>query len=197
MPIIAGRASAAYGAGFAAVTTVAFAPIGAYDALATVIVPSGGLSSITFAGIPQTGYSHLQIRGILKTTTNSNSDGNLIYRFNDDSGANYSQHALQANGSSASSGGGGNSTNCGIGFATGSNANNTNTFAGYVIDILNYANPNTYKTTRSQEGYVLPGVEGSCWIRSNNWRSFAGINQITFSGSTFVENASFTLYGVK
>ena len=39
-----------------------FSLVGNYDALATVTVPSGGLSSITFAGIPTTGYSHLQIR---------------------------------------------------------------------------------------------------------------------------------------
>jgi hypothetical protein len=172
-------------------------PTGAFDALATVIVPSGGLSSISFAGIPQFGYSHLQLRMILKTTTNSNSDGNLIYRFNDDSSANYSAHALTGNGSSAVSDAGANITACSIGFATGSNANNTNTFSGYVIDILNYANPNTYKTTRSQEGYVLPGFEGSSWARSNNWRSFAAINKITFSGGTFVENAQVSLYGVK
>ena len=120
-------------------------PTGAFDALATVIVPSGGLSSVTFAGIPQVGYSHLQLRMILKTTTNSNSDGNIFYRFNDDSGANYSQHAMTGDGSSATSGAGANAVQCGIGFATGSNANNTDTFSGYVIDILKKKMKDKYK----------------------------------------------------
>jgi hypothetical protein len=38
----------------------AFVPLnlGSYDALGTVTVGVGGLSSITFSGIPQNGYSH-------------------------------------------------------------------------------------------------------------------------------------------
>jgi hypothetical protein len=46
---------------------------GNYDALGTVTVPSGGLSSVTFAGIPQTGYSHLQVRIMAVTNTTANS----------------------------------------------------------------------------------------------------------------------------
>jgi hypothetical protein len=34
--------------------------VGSYDALAAITVPSGGLSSISFAGIP-TGYRQLQL----------------------------------------------------------------------------------------------------------------------------------------
>ena len=56
-------------------------PVGAYDALATVTVGSGGVSSITFAGIP-TGYKHLQIRQIAKST---NTGGYILLRPNNDS----------------------------------------------------------------------------------------------------------------
>jgi len=178
--------------------TPSWQPTSAYDALSTVIVPSGGLSSITFAGIPAIGYNHLQLRVMLKTTTNSNSDGGVFYRFNDDSSSNYSNHDIRAaGGGSVSVYGAGNSTACGMGFATGTNGNNTNLFTAYVIDILDYANLNIYKTTRSLEGYIVPGQEGSFWIRSNNWRSFDAINKITFAGSTFAENSQLSLYGVK
>lgn len=198
MPIIAGRASAAYGAGFAAVTTVPFTLAGNYDALGTVTVPSGGLSSITFAGIPQTGYSHLQLRCLIKTTSNSNSDGNPYFRFNDDSGATYSGHDLRGAGSGTPTGFVGTSQSyCGLGFSTGSNSNNTNTFAAYIIDILDYNNVAKFKTTRQLEGYDLNGVEGSSFLRSNNWRSLNSINKISFVNATFVENSSFVLYGVK
>jgi len=40
-----------------------FTPTGSYDALASYTVPSGGASTITFAGIPTGGqYTHLQLR---------------------------------------------------------------------------------------------------------------------------------------
>jgi hypothetical protein len=172
--------------------------VGAYDALSTVIVPSGGLSTITFAGIPQTGYSHLQLRCLIKTTSNSNSDGNPYYRFNDDSGGNYSGHDLRGAGSgSPTSSAGTNQSYCGMGFSTGSNSNNTNTFATFIIDILDYNNTTKFKTTRHLEGYELNGVEGSVFMRSNNWRSLNSINKISFVNATFVENSSFALYGVK
>jgi hypothetical protein len=174
-----------------------FTLVGNYDALATVTVGVGGLSSITFAGIPQTGYSHLQIRGIAKTNVNSNSDGNFLCRFNDDSGSNYSGHIIRGDGSSATSDAGANLSYLTMGYATGSNANNTNTFASYVIDILDYSNVNKYKTTRQLEGYDLNGVEGSIFLRSNSWRSFNGINKITFSNVTFAQYSQFALYGVK
>ena len=198
MPIIAGRASAAYGAGFAAVTTVPFALVGSFDALGTVTVGSGGLASVTFSNIPQSVYSHLQIRCLIKTTSNSNSDGNPYFRFNDDSGSNYSGHDIRGSGSGTPTASAGTSQSyCGIGFSTGSNGNNTNTFAAFIIDILDYNNATKFKTTRHLEGYDLNGVEGSSYLRSNNWRSLNSINKISFVNATFVENSRFALYGVK
>ena len=95
MPIIATRASAAYGAGFAAITAVPYlGPFGAYDALASVSVPSGGLASVTFAGIP-TDYKHLEIRMFAKFTVLTS--GRV--RFNNDSSAIYSGHSFHGAGS--------------------------------------------------------------------------------------------------
>ena len=41
-----------------------WSPTGAYEPLASITVPSGGLSSIVFGSIPQT-YKHLQVRMIM------------------------------------------------------------------------------------------------------------------------------------
>ena len=55
-----------------------YSPTGSYDALAVYTVPSGGASSIIFAGIPQSGYQHLQLRGIVRANdTNPVGNNNL------------------------------------------------------------------------------------------------------------------------
>lgn len=172
---------------------------GAMFPLQVVTVGAAGASSVSFTNIPNT-YAHLQLRIIAKTNANANSDGNLIYRVGNgsvDTGSNYAYHQLQGNGSSASAAGAANISSATIGFATGSNSNNTNTFATYIIDILDYADTNKFKTFRHLEGYDLNGVEGSVWLRSNLWRSTSAINIITFSGVTFTQNSQFALYGVK
>lgn len=164
-----------------------------------VVTVGSDTSSISFTNIPQT-YKHLQIRAILKTTTNSNSDGNGFWRVGNgtvDTGSNYARHDLQGNGSSTASFGAASQTSMTLGFATGSNANNTSTYSAYTIDILDYANTNKFKTMRHFEGYYLNGVEGSVWLRSNLWQSTQAINIITFSGTTFTQYSQLALYGVK
>jgi hypothetical protein len=73
---------------------------GAYDSLATVSVPSGGVSNITFAGIPA-GYKHLQLRMISRNTGAVAGTYDNWLTFNSDSGSNYSFHLLQGNGTAA------------------------------------------------------------------------------------------------
>lgn len=172
---------------------------GAMFPLQVITVGPAGASSVSFTNIPNT-YSHLQIRAYLKTTTNSNSDGNGYYRVGNgsvDTGSNYDVHYLQGNGTTASSGSGINSSYFTYGFAPGTNSNNTNTFAPYIIDILDYANTNKFKTVRHLEGYDLNGVEGSVWLRSGLWRSTSAINIITFSNTTYAQYSQFALYGIK
>ena len=70
-------------------------PQGAYDALSTVTVPSGGVASVTFTGIPST-YKHLQIR---MSATYSGSVGSGFMSFNgDNASGNYSYHAVGGDG---------------------------------------------------------------------------------------------------
>jgi hypothetical protein len=195
MPIIAGRASAAYGAGFGAVTTPPYlGPFGAYDALATVIVPSGGLSTITFAGIPQTGYDHLQIRGISKTT--SGTDSNIT--INNGVAAVY-RHQLACDGAGISSFG--NTNNAFIIMSAGSSG--TNIYDTSVIDFLDYSSNTKTKVVRAFSGRDLNGSGllsfGSALFNTADSINSNSISNITLtpSSGSFVEFTSFSLYGVK
>jgi hypothetical protein len=196
MPIIAGRASAAYGAGFGAVTTIPYAgPFGAYDALANSTVGSTAVSGITFAGIP-TGYKHLQIRYIIKSTNSGTADNPLNMQFNADSNtSNYKTHRLYGNGTSAAS------DNYSLAIAgSGVDNNNTNTFyAAGVIDVLDYANVSKYKTVRSLSGWDSNG-SGIVWGISELWLNTSAISSLTFSyfsGGNFGQYSQIALYGVE
>lgn len=165
---------------------------GNYDALATVTVPSGGVSSITFAGIPQTGYSHLQIR-FLHGTNPAGYDTGI--RFNGDTGSNYSGHYLGGSRSgSVASGSLGPKSFMSCSF---SGITNT-TFAAGVVDILDYANPNKNKVIRSFNGRDNNG-NGDMYLMSGAWLNTSAVNNITIvaPSATFIQYSSFALYGVK
>ena len=165
---------------------------GNYDALATVTVPSGGLSSITFAGIPQTGYSHLQIRYIAR---NSSLSSNTVMTFNSDTASNYSTHYLVGNGTSPSAGAVSNSSFIYTDVLTQSSTS----FAPTIVDILDYANTSKNKTARSLSGIDLNG-SGTIWLASGAWRNTTAINSITLKISdnfAFAQYSQFALYGVK
>jgi hypothetical protein len=165
-------------------------PQGAYDALSTVTVPSGGVASITFAAIP-TGYKHLQIRSITRFDTS----GEIDFRFNSDSGSNYSYHRIYGQGTSAVAEGAANTAYATVGY----NSTAANTFSGAVIDILDYASVNKFKTVRSLNGTDTNGG-GLILLDSTCWRSTDAINSITvFSKDSrnFQQYSQYTLYGIR
>ena len=180
--------------------TTVFSPFtatGSYDALATYTVPSGGVSSITFAGLPNT-YSHLQIRSIAKTDR-AESDDVVTVTFNSDTSANYSWHMLRGNGSVAAASAGTSTSNIEINYGATGNSGATNIFAGSVIDILDYASASKYKTTRTLNGMDLNG-SGWIYLHSGSWRSLSPITSITLDqryGSNFLQYTQFAIYGVK
>jgi hypothetical protein len=168
--------------------------IGSYDALATVIVPSGGLSSITFAGIPQTGYSHLQIRGLARS---SGGASNTSIIFNNDNGNNYASHWLTGNGSSTT--GTGSSTSRANLYVDITGANSSGAmWSADVIDILDYVNTNKNTTIRALAGQDF-NSSGTTWLVGGVWLNTSAVNSITFTqnGVNFTEYSQFALYGVK
>ena len=176
--------------------TPSYTLTGNYDALGTVTVPIGGLSSITFAGIPQTGYSHLQIRGIGRTGRASIED-NLRVTFNSDTGSNYSWHNLAGYGSGVEANGFATQTGMNLGWITAASAG-ASIFGTALIDVLDYVNTSKYKTSRSLTGYDTNGG-GQILFASGSWRNTAAINSVTITPvfSTFNQYSQFALYGVK
>lgn len=161
----------------------------AYESIATVTVGSGGSSTITFSSIPST-YTHLQIRAFTGTSTLNNSGA--VYFNNDTTDANYGQHNVQGNGSSALSGYNGGA------WLINFSGNGTN-FSSSIIDILDYTNTNKYKTSRNLNGYDANG-SGGINLVSTLWKNTAAISRIdikTNSAATFAQYSHFALYGIK
>ena len=158
---------------------------GDYQSISTVTVGAGGASSITFSSIPAT-YQHLQIRLFSK---NSSDNGTISMRYNGDSGSNYSIHDLYGNGATASAAGAANQT------YTFASLTGSTQAAVSIIDILDYADTNKYKTNRSLIGVDYNG-SGYVWFSSGNWRSTSAINSIVLA-ATFNQYTHAALYGIK
>ena len=165
-----------------------------YFSIATSTVGAGGASSVTFSSIPQT-YTHLQIRAICRLGE-ATTDNNIYMQFNGDTAANYSNHYLYGSGSGVASGAGVSSSNNPCMRCTGSTST-ANMFGAGVIDILDYANTNKYKTLRSISGNDQNG-SGFAFLQSGNWRSTSAITSVSFvvATSNIAVNSSFALYGV-
>lgn len=169
-------------------------PASNFESISTVTVGAGGSASVTFSSIPAT-YKHLQIRYLASDSRTGTPWSDGYIRFNSDTAANYSTHVLLGDGTSAASGGGANGT-----YITGAvfgDASPTQNYGAGVIDILDYANTNKYKTLRSLSGNDENG-SGFLAMYSGSWRSTSAINSITFTSITpnFREYSSFALYGI-
>ena len=160
-------------------------------------------SSIEFTSIPST-YTHLQIRGLVRVQSSGGVDGdNLKMQFNSDTATNYSRHGLVGSGATATSFGAASASFAGVGIALRSAAL-ANNFSVSIIDILDYANTNKYKTTRAISGYDNNGTgsyPGYAVLYSGNWRSTSAITSIKLTtdadGTNLLTGSTFALYGIK
>ena len=158
-----------------------------YESIATTTLSSSS-GTITFSSIPAT-YQHLQIRGIYLGS------GEPYIRFNSDTGSNYSYHILRGDGTTVYAQGVANWTYMPFGYY---DTAVTNVPANFIIDILDYANTNKYKTNRSLSGLNTNAAQyEDIRFNSGNWRNTAAVSTITISGMTFGTYSSFALYGVK
>ena len=186
MPLITLQSAKGFGFGSAA----AGSPT-AYESIATYTTTSGGTSSISFTSIPST-YKHLQIRGIARSAT---VNLNTLIRFNSDSGNNYATHYLLGNGSSSSAGAETSTSRFYVDIVTASST----FYAASVVDILDYANTNKYKTVRTLAGQDLNG-SGTVWLVSGLWQNTNAVTTVTLTldgGNNFAQYTSFALYGIK
>jgi hypothetical protein len=192
------RLAGARAFGMTAFRGLSWEPQGAYDALATVTVPSSGAASITFAGIP-TGYKHLQIRAITRTTSGDFND--MLATANGDTGSNYSWHRILASGSGTPSAGAGTSTTAITIGVDSSPTQTTGVFAANIIDILDYASVTKNKTFRALTGVDNNGSGYVIYYSGAWYNSSTAINSIRFAtqagAGDFAANSQFALYGVK
>jgi hypothetical protein len=165
-----------------------------FESIATTTLGTN-TASVTFSSIPAT-YTHLQIRFIARDTRAVILEGYKI-QFNGDTAGNYSDHTLYGDGSSA-----GAFSNTSATFMSPypiASANATASVFGIsVVDILDYANTNKYKTIRSLSGVDNNG-DGVVGFSSGNWRNTDAVTSITVGAQVgdWVEYSSFALYGIK
>ncbi len=173
------------------------AAVGDYESIATVS-GNGSSDTVSFTSIPST-YKHLQIRMLGRVTASTTVENTVLY-FNSDTATNYSGHYLYGNGSSAAAGSG-VSTNGARTMGRVPGASIASNIMGVaVIDILDYANTNKYKTSRSLTGWDSNG-NGEAWFGSGSWRNTAAITRIdiqqVYGSGGWTTSSTFALYGVK
>lgn len=172
-----------------------------YESIATVTVGAGGSSSVSFSSI-SSAYTHLQVRAFTQTNRATYGIDEIKINLNSDTGNNYASHDLYGDSSAA---GAAASTSTGKiqPFRT-SGTSTGGSFGVTIIDLLDYANTNKYKTVRSLGGVdfngTLGGFGGAVDLNSGLWMNTAAITAIAFApsaGTLFTQYSSFALYGIK
>lgn len=154
-----------------------------YELLATTTL-SATQNQIDFSSISGA-YTDLVIIG----TGGVTSTNDIWLRMNSDTGTNYSRTRLTGSGSAAASTL--NSSQSAIFINAGTVGSNTN----LIINIMNYANTTTHKTTLSRFNSTTFTVASV-----GLWRSTSAITSLTLkagSADTFTSGSTFMLYGIK
>jgi len=141
--------------------------VSAYVALATNVIASS-TSTVTFAGIPTSGYRDL----VLVIDGTATSSSNILFRFNGDSGNNYSYAAMFGNGSSQSS-----FAEANISSITQAGLNTT--ISGCSIQIMDYSATDKHKSV-----FIQIYSQGAVQTTAARWASTSAINSLTLSPTT-------------
>jgi len=154
-----------------------------YTPIATTTLGSAQ-ASVTFSSLGS--YTDLIV---VLTPIRSTSDTNTIFRFNGDSGSNYSATAMYGDGSTAASY---RLTSYGW-LNAGYTTTNQQT---QIVQIMNYGNTTTHKSVlvrQSNTGSAAQAIVG-------RWANTAAITSVVFSlenGTNFATGSTFTLYGIQ
>ena len=161
-----------------------------YDKIATTTLASTA-SSVTFSSIPAT-YTDLVLIANPRTSNASTNDYLYVKYNSDGTYSNYSRTELYGNGSNALSG---RASNPLIIETTGASST-AGVFVPNMLNIQNYSNTTTYKTTLFRYSKADEVVLGGISL----WRNTAAISQIDlipFAGANISIGSTFTLYGIK
>lgn len=162
-----------------------------YEAIATQTLASTSTTTVSFTSIPST-YTDLVI-----VIIGANQNGSRIrYRFNNDSGSNYSRTSLTGNGSSAASYQGSNNTEADLNVIGGSTT--ISSPMTIISNIQNYSNTTTNKTLITRFG-SNDSAAAATEATVNLWRSTAAINRVDAiaQGGNWIAGTTFSLYGIK
>ncbi len=170
--------------------------VGDYESIQTYTL-GASQTSVTFSGIAAT-YKHLQIRMLARGDTSGYNDTSVLMQLNSDTATNYSFHGLGGDGSSAYAFGSATQANMNVGGVS-ATAGLASSYGGVVIDLLDYANTNKYKTVRALGGSDRNG-NGTAYLHSGSWRSTSAVDTIKIypgNSTNWVQYSSFALYGIK
>ena len=157
-----------------------------YEKIATTTLGSA-TNDVTFSSIPAT-YTDIVVICYAKVTTGS---ADLWFNFNSDTGSNYSITFLSGSASTIQSVRNTNATKMSV-----TNYGYLQTdFGAYIINIQNYSNTTTYKSSLARANTTTNGLAAGAGI----WRNTAAISTIKISPSenNFATGSTFTLYGIK
>jgi hypothetical protein len=174
--------------------------IGDFYRISTATVDASGTSSITFSSIPQT-YTHLQIRGILRSTAAVAVNQSMLQINGNTLTSSYAFHQVYGNGTAAGAEGYPTGTLGGIApFLRQPGASATSgMFGAVILDILEYTNTNKYKTVRILEGYDANGT-GQVGLTSGlylpNTNAVTQLDITIQGGGNYAQFSSLALYGV-
>ena len=155
-------------------------PTPTYDLLASTTLATAA-SSVTFSSIDQS-YGDLVIAADYTLTAGRN----MYLRVNGDTGSNYSDVSMFANGSSKYSFNTSSvsSVTFGNGYATKSN---------FMLQCFDYSATDKHKTFLSRMG----NANNEVWAVALRWANNAAITSLTFiSNDVYVAGSTFNLYGV-
>jgi hypothetical protein len=141
-----------------------------YVLLEKITVGAAGASSVTFSGIPQTGYTDLVVKMSARTTRAANNE-DIFIEFNGSGGTAYSSRRLYGTGSAAASDSG--SSQAYVEFYSSDAANATaSTFGNAEIYVPNYAGSNNKSVsvdavTENNATAAIAGLAAGLWASSS------------------------------
>lgn len=161
-------------------------PTMTYEPIATQTLGSAA-ASVTFSSIPST-YTDLVI---ICNFGASSAGQDFTFRYNGDTGSNYSDTRVYGNGTSAVS----NSNTSTTRIQVDSVGVSTSLQVVDIIQVMNYSNTTTYKTCLIRVADAAKSTEATVGL----WRSTAAINQIdlAMTSGNLLSGSTFTLYGIK
>jgi hypothetical protein len=164
-----------------------------YVLLEKITVGAAGASSVTFSGIPQTGYTDLVVKVTGRSTASRAGGGFLFDIRPNGSSANMTRKSVYGDGSTATSGTGSDGQN----MALDPSDYTSNTFSSTDIYIPNYTS-SAYKSFSTDTVNENNATEVLTLLGAMLWSNTAAITSLQFTplAGSFVQYSTFYLYGV-